>query len=132
MGTAAHYKNDYCEIVFRPDYIVEITVFDMLYDKPQVEEIVKLMNEATHGMEYLVLIVAGKNSKITLRAAKFLSTSPALKYALAKAYVVKSRHQRIMASIFSTFFKPKESIRFFRTRLEAELWLKHLIEPAGI
>jgi hypothetical protein len=127
---SSQYKNEFFEIKFGSDYIVEINVFDKTYNKLLVTDIVQTVMKLTGGKEYLILVVADKNSRVSLGAVNYLSSSTAMKYALAKAYVINSRHQKLMANLFSTFLKPRESIRFFNTREEAIHWLKALIAPA--
>jgi hypothetical protein len=132
LNTAAPYfKNEFCEIKLRTDYVVEIHVYDRIYDKLEVEEIVNTVSKFTQGKEYLILVIAAKNSRITFSAVKLLGTSRAMNYAVAKAYVIHSRHQKIMANIFSMFIKPNASIKFFTNKNEAEFWLSNLISPAN-
>jgi hypothetical protein len=131
MSAASHIVDSNFSIRCRPDYILEITVESGLYGKAEVEKIVKTIHQLAKGQEYLILVLAHKNARITLSAVKFLSSSEALKYALAKAYVIQSRHQRVMANLFSTFLRPLESIRFFKTKNEAEVWLTSLISPGN-
>ncbi len=55
----------------------------------------------------------------------------AMQYTIAKAYVIRTMHQRVMANIFLLLFKPNKPVRFFRDAEKAKQWLWQLRTAMG-
>lgn len=107
---------------------------EMEYESRHVDLIIDTLREFTSDTKYMVLIVAGEHSAIGYEGLKSLSKADAFKYAYAKAYVITTLAQRLMANFYMNLFRPEIPIRTFSKKQEAEAWLlkkfRHLFSPA--
>lgn len=115
-----------CEIAISPT-MIEVNVSCGLFGEAEVAEIINRVDELSHGKKSLVLINFSPCSRITVKGMKVLSGDRALNYAKAKAYVLRSMHQRFMAFIYILFKGKNKPVAFFGTRDKASEWLKELI-----
>ncbi len=93
------------------------------YNAEEVEIIVNEISTLAANEKYLLLINPGPLSTITLDALKVLARPKAMSYAHAKAYVIHTLSQRLMANFFQQVFKPRIPVRFFGNARDAEAWL---------
>jgi hypothetical protein len=104
---------------------------DMEYERHHVDLIIDTVREFAGSLKHLVLIEAGEHAAIGYEGLKSLAKPEAFSYAHAKAYVIKTLSQRLMANFYMKFFRPDIPVKFFRKRQEAEAWLlkkfRHLI-----
>ena len=104
---------------------------EMTYDAEDVKQIIDNTNYIAGDKKYLVLIKTGPLTSTTFEALKLLAEPDAIRYAHAKAYVVTTISQRLMANFFIHYFKPKIPIKFFKDAMLAEIWLlkthRHLL-----
>ncbi len=115
-----------CEIAISPSFI-EVNVLCGLFGEAEVTEIINRVDELSHGKKSLMLIVFSPGSRITVKGMKVLSSERALNYAKAKAYVLRSIHQRVMAFIYTLLNGKNKPVAFFGNRDKANAWLKDLV-----
>jgi hypothetical protein len=121
------YKIDeLCSIEF-DNRVFEVTLHPGLFDVTKVEHILKKIDEYTGEKSYLTLINCEPGAHTTLRTLSRMGKPDALRYSIAKAYVIQTLHQRIMANIFLLIFKRKKPVRFFTDREKARTWLLELV-----
>lgn len=97
---------------------------DVEYGQEEAIEIIKNILEITENKTYCVLIVAGEHSNVTVESMKILTSPIAMNYAIAKAYVIKSLPQKLMANFYIRFLRPEKPVKFFKNQNDAENWLK--------
>ena len=96
---------------------------EMEYEGQHVDLIIDTLREFTSDTKYLVLIVAGDHSAIGYEGLKSLAKAEAFKYAYAKAYVISTLSQRLMANFYMNFFRPEVPVKTFGKKQDAEAWL---------
>lgn len=77
--------------------------------------------------QYYILILSGEFSNVTVDSMKILSTPVAMSYALAKAYIISSTAQKLMANYYLNVIKPQKPVQFFKDKESAENWLLSLM-----
>ncbi len=118
---------DYCKLRLRSDEVLEVETFrDVEYDDAQTEVVIRDILSITSGKQYYLLILSGEYSNVTVESMQLLSGPVAMSYALAKAYVISSPAQRIMANFFLSKLKPEKPVKFFLSREDGEAWIAGL------
>jgi hypothetical protein len=107
--------------------IFEITLHAGLFDIPTVERILKKIDEYTGDKSFLTVINCEKSANTTLKVLRLMAKPGSMRYSIAKAYVIHTFHQKIMADIFLLVFKPKKPVKFFRDEEKARKWLEDLV-----
>ena len=97
-----------------------------MFNASTVERILKKLDEFIDGRQFLTVINCEESARTTVKALRRMAEPSALGYALAKAYVIKSVHQRAMADIYLTFFRPSKPVKFFNNIEKAKEWLDQL------
>lgn len=124
---ASRYKiDDLCSIAM-DSKIFEVTLHAGLFDVPTVDRILKRIDEYTGNKSFLTLINCEPLARTTFKALRRMGKPDALRYSIAKAYVIHTFHQRIMAQVFVLLFKPKKPVRFFKNKEKARKWLSDLV-----
>ncbi|PBQ33703.1 hypothetical protein CNR22_18595 [Sphingobacteriaceae bacterium] len=104
---------------------------DMTYDVDDVRQIIDNTKYIAGNQKYLILVKTGPMAVTTFAALKLLAEPDAAGYAHAKAYVISTISQRLMANFFMYYFKPAIPIKFFKDPRLAEVWLlktyRHLL-----
>lgn len=120
-------KGEYCNIMLRSDDVLEIKTFkDVEYDDSQTAIVIRDILSITEGKQYYLLILSGQYSNITAESMQTLAGPLAMSYAIAKAYVINSPAQRIMANFFLSNLKPDKPVKFFLSQEQAEEWITSL------
>ena len=120
-------KNNLCHIVLRVDGILQVsTMNDVEYGKEEATEVIKSILKIAETKQYHILILSGKDSNVTIESMKLISSPIAMSYAIAKAYVIDSLPQKLMANFYLKVLNPKKPVKFFKTQTDAESWLKSL------
>ena len=118
------YKNSLFSISIKETGVLRFeAIKEMDYDKTEVQYILDNINYISAGKKYLVLVIANEGRNITYEGLKLLGQSQAFSYSIAKAYVIKTLYQRLMANFYVRIFKPKIPVKFFIKELDAEVWL---------
>lgn len=121
------YSDQLCVIKLRSDNVLQFnTIKNVEYSKDEAAIVIKNIIEVTNGKQYLLLVVADDTSNVTVEGMRLLSSPPAMSYATAKAYVINSIPQKLMANFYLRFLKPEKPVKFFRSQTEAEKWLKSI------
>lgn len=120
-------RGELCNIKLRSDDVLEIETFkDVEYDDAQTATVIRDVLTVAEGKQYYVLILSGAYSNITSESMEVLASPLAMSYAIAKAYVINSPAQRIMANFFLAKLKPTKPVKFFLSQKEAEEWISEL------
>lgn len=120
-------KGEYCNITLRSDDVLEITTFkDVEYDDSQTASVIRDVLSITEGKHYYVLVLSGQYSNVTVESMQLLASPQAMSYALAKAYVISSPAQRLMANFFLANLKQDKPVKFFLSQEKAEEWITSL------
>ncbi|MBA2611201.1 MAG: hypothetical protein H0U95_04465 [Bacteroidetes bacterium] len=116
-----------CNIKLRSDGILQFnTIKNVEYSKDEAVIVINNIINIAEGNQYYILVIAEDTSNVTVEGMRLLSSAPAMSYALAKAYVINSIPHKMMANFYLKFLKPEKSVRFFRSQVETEKWLKSL------
>jgi hypothetical protein len=108
----------------RHDGVLQINTFaNIEYTPKEVQVIIDAILVLVGDKKYHILIIPEEHSSITFDSLKLLAGSQAMSYSIAKAYVIKSLAQKIMANFYTTVFKPKQPVKFFNSQQDAEKWL---------
>jgi hypothetical protein len=75
-----------------------------------------------------ILHIIGKYMNATKEAREFGASAEGLKNSIAEAYVFDSLPHRIIANFYIKFNKPTVPTKFFKTKIEAEVWLKAFLK----
>jgi hypothetical protein len=124
-------RHPHFSIYLNGNSVLVVEATDMEYESHDVNLVVDTVNKFCGSLKHLVLIEAGDHSTIGFEGLKALARPEAFSYAHAKAYVIKTLPQRLMANFYLKFFPPEVPVKFFGKRSEAEAWLlkkfRHLI-----
>ena len=120
---SSKYKIDELCSLYIGKKFLEINLHDGLFDVPTVERILHKIDEYTAGKQFLTVINCEPSAKTTFKAIRRMGKPSAMQYTIAKAYVIRTFHQKIMADIFLLLFKPKKPVKFFRDVEKAKQWL---------
>lgn len=123
------FKGQHCSLALRSDGILQVGLTpDLTYDEQEAISVINDIYDFTENRKYLILVLSAKYSNITVEAMRVLATEKGMGYALAKAYVIDSLPQKIMANFYLRVFKSVEPVKFFKTKEEAEIWLLSLYQ----
>ena len=113
-----------CKVQFIENGIVQLITFDdVYYDNDKLAIIIRHLTQLASGKPFKLLVIASESSIITVDGLKLLSSSAAMNYASAKAYVISSLSQKLMANFYLKCFKPKKPVKFFKEVDKAKSWL---------
>ncbi|MBL7931299.1 MAG: hypothetical protein JNL60_05340 [Bacteroidia bacterium] len=107
--------------------ILEVTLNPGLYEKADIEQILKKLSEYASGKEFLIMINCVQGARTTIEGLRRLAGQNAMSYALAKAYVLHTFHQRFMARLYVLLFRPNKPVRIFTDEKKARKWLDDLL-----
>jgi len=96
------------------------------------EKEARVMNDhigvLSEGKEIPVLMVADEVTQFDSSARDFSASEEGLRYTLADAMVVKNIAQRLLASFYLSFNKPKKPSKMFGREEDAIKWLYSMAE----
>ena len=110
-------------IYIRSDNIAEVHLLPGIYHGERVKGVIEKIKTMTPNKQLLVLVITDKRSMSTLSGIKAVLSKPGTNYSVAKAYVLQTPIQFLLAHIGKRMFRPQIPIRFFKERTEAETWL---------
>lgn len=122
-----HYKIDELCSFSMSKTILEVTLQPHEFKVEDIEKILTKLEEFTSGAEYRVLINCVPGARTSFAGLRALAKATAMSYATAKAYVIHTSHQRLMANLFLLLFKPNKPVKFFRDEERARRWLSELV-----
>ncbi len=127
VKTIKEFSDRLCQIKLRSDYILQVnTTKDVEYGTSEAAQVIKNMLDFADNKQFYVLIVSGDYANVTYESIKLLSSPIAMSYSLAKAYVINSLPQKLMANFYLKTLKTNKPVKFFRNQTDAEQWLKSL------
>lgn len=113
------------QITFREDGIVEVVFGDEeLLTEEDCKEIIEQYRKVLENKKVPILHVIGKYMNVTKEAREYGASEEGLEFSLAEAYVFNSLPHRIIANFYLNINKPSVPTKFFKTKAEAEIWLK--------
>lgn len=122
-------KLNSCNISFRKDGIVEV-IFEnqLLLELEDCYEIMETYKTHIGDKKVPILHIIGKYMNATKDAREFGASAEGLKNSIAEAYVFDSLPHRIIGNFYMKFNKPSVPTKFFKTKPEAEVWLKTFLK----
>lgn len=105
--------------------VLQITLHNGLFNAVTVDRLLKKLDEFIDGRKFLTVINCEESARTTVKALRRMAEPSAMEYATAKAYVIKSVHQKAMADIYLTIFRPSKPVKFFNNIEAAREWLDH-------
>ena len=117
------YKDDLCSVLVRADNIVENHLCPAFYTGERVLGVIEKIRKTGNRPKLLVLALSHHRSMISYTGLQAVFSQEAISYSMAKAYVLRSYTQSVIAHVSRFVFKPKTPIRFFKTQQKAETWL---------
>lgn len=124
-----HIKLYHSTVFLREDGIIEVRfIDDVLLTLEDCEELLLYYGKLTAGKKVPVLHLIGKYMNVTKEAREFSASEEGLKYSSAEAFVFDSLPHRIIANFYLNVNKPPVPTKFFKTKKEAEVWLKKIIK----
>jgi len=113
------------QITFREDGIMEVVFGDNeLLTEENCKELVEAYRSVLRNKKMPILHIAGKYMNVTKEAREFAASEEGLEFSLAEAFVFNSLPHRIIANFYINMNKPNVPTKFFKTKAEAEVWLK--------
>lgn len=124
-----HIKLSHSTVFLRVDGIIEVQFkHDVLLELEDCKELISLYGKLSAGKKVPILHLIGKYMNATKEAREFSSTEEGLMYSLAEAYVFDSLPHRIIGDFYLKVNKPSALTKFFKTKKEAEVWLKKFLK----
>ena len=97
-------------------------------EKEDVFEINKMKSALIRDNYHCVLHVCGTETSMGKEARELFASKESAENQLAKAIVINSLAQKLMANFFIRFNKPPEPVKVFGKEEEALAWLDKFIE----
>lgn len=105
--------------------IIETSVLDhATFDIQDVWEAKKINNEISGGQPYAYLGVLGEFSVVTEEAKKLMASKEIIGNTVAKALLIQSLSDRILANFYLKVTRPILKTKVFTNREKAISWLK--------
>jgi hypothetical protein len=119
----AEYKEEWANLYFRSDDIVEVHLLPGVYNGTKVLHVIERIKALSGKSKLLVLTITDRRSMSTYSGVKAVFSKPAVDYSVAKAYLFHNKLQFFLANVGRLVFRPTIPIRFFKSRETAETWL---------
>lgn len=124
-----HIKLNHSTLFLREDGIIEVKFRDdVVLSLEDCEELLFHYGKLSSGKKVPILHLIGKYMNVTKEAREFSASEEGLKYSLAEAFVFDSLPHRIIANFYLNVNKPCAPTKFFKTKKEAEVWLKKFLK----
>lgn len=129
MGNKIEYETDIVIIRFLAPFILENTVKDKAtLNVDAVKDSKRVNMELTKGNPYAYLATMGEFSQVTSEAKKLLSSKGITENTVAKALLIQSLSDRIMANFYLKLNKPYVTTKIFTDKLKAIVWLQQQLD----
>ena len=99
---------------------------NVLITETESREINNKIGELSGGKEIPVLMVAEELTQFDSTARTFSASEEGMRYTLGDAFVVRNIAQRLIASFYLSFNKPKKPSKIFDSEEAAMKWLYSL------
>lgn len=124
-----HIILNHSTVLLREDGIIEVKFKDdILLNIEDCKELVSHYGHFSPQKKRPILHLIGKYMNVTKEAREFSASEEGLKYSLAEAFVFNSLPHRIIANFYLNVNKPAAPTKFFKTKQEAEVWLKTFLK----
>lgn len=111
-------------VFLRNDGILEINVKENSdIGVRECEELTAVYESFLGGSKCPLLHVVGDYVTMDKEAREFASSEEGLKYSKAEAFVINSLPHKILANFYMKMQKPSVPTKFFKSKVEAEIWL---------
>jgi len=117
--------DEMCSIYVGSKFL-EVNLYGGTFDVPTVDRILAKIEKYTFGRKFLTVINCDPSASTTFKAIKRMGKPSAMQYTIAKAYVISTMHQRVMANLYLLLFKPEKPVKFFKSVDAAKEWLSTL------
>ena len=118
---------DYARIQLYDPPLVRIEIFgDIILGGKEAKEITDHIGQLSGGKEIPVLMVADEITQFDGSARDFSASEEGTRYTKGDAFVVKNMAQRLLASFYLSFNKPKKPSKIFDSEEAAVTWLYSL------
>lgn len=117
FGEAFILEAGIAKVVLKEDYEMKVNDLHEMNDV-----LLKLGN----GTKLKVLFTAGLYTTYSQEAIKDSTNPEYYKYNLADAYVVKTLHQRLLATFYINIMKPPIPVKYFDKEEKALAWLRNI------
>ena len=125
IANKIEYKTDVFTIRFIESNILENTIAShATVDEAEVWELKRENVKLTNGMPYAFLAIKGEFSLVTDRAKILMASKEIVGNTVAKALLIQSLSDRILANFYLKVNKPIVATKAFTNREKAILWLK--------
>lgn len=119
------YKTDVFTIrLIEPNILENAVISHCTLDVEHVWEVKKINTKLTKGEPYAFLAVKGEFSIVTKEAKDLLSSKEIIGNTVAKALLIQSLSDRIVANFYLKMSQPILKTKAFTNRDKAILWLK--------
>lgn len=99
---------------------------DQLIEKPDIEELYAHNTALTKGVNYGLLVIAGRSTNVTPEARKFGASEEISSKRFGLAFVTNKVSEKLIVNFFIKFNKPPTPTKLFSKETEAMLWLNEL------
>ena len=124
-----HIRLSHSSVFLREDGIIEVKFKDdVLLSLEDCKELLFHYRKLTAGKKVPILHLIGKYMNVTKEAREYSASEEGLKYSAAEAFVFDSLPHRIIANFYLNVNKPLAPTKFFKTKKEAEIWLKKFLK----
>lgn len=121
-------KLGHSTVFLREDGIIEVKFKDdVILGLEDCEELLCHYGKLT-ARKVPILHLIGKYMNVTKEAREFSASEEGLKYSSAEAFVFDSLLHQIIANYYLKVNKPSVPTKFFKTKKEAEIWLKKFLK----
>ncbi len=124
MDSAHQNINELIDYKIEGEILYVELLLEKEYDVDEAELLINFLINYTKGKRYKLLVNAGSAASISLEGLKLIKHERTLAYAYARAYVITSFHQVIMARFYLRINKPVIPTNYFKTIADAEKWLE--------
>lgn len=120
-------KFDHSLVIYRSDEIVEIICSDNYeYSVADIKENLEYIKSVCGNKKISVLNNLQKFTTVNNEVREFVAKAPHKDFIKAEAFVIHSTGQWLLANFYLKVNKPIVPAKFFKTRNDAEKWIKGL------
>lgn len=106
------------------DGILQIDSAELTFTIADIDEIIEQKQKLQPGKKSILLVIPHPFANIEKEAREYMASSACEQHFKAKAFVLRSLSQRILANFYIKINRPSVPTRFFSNKVEAISWLK--------
>jgi hypothetical protein len=123
LDTAYQNINELIDYKIEGDILFVTLLLEKEYGVKDVGLMIDFFIDYTKGKPHKLLVDAGNQATISVDGVRLIKYERTKSYASARAYVLTSFHQVIMARFYLRFKKQDIPTNYFKTVKEAKQWL---------